>query len=120
MSRVLALILLSLLPGTAFANEFEPVREKEEFLSLVQDRELRIGLYNLKLRVMPDGTIRGSALGWDVTGNWTWNNGYFCRDMDWSGYPIPYNCQLVEKRGDGELRFTSNQGEGQRASFRLR
>jgi hypothetical protein len=124
MRRVLSLTVIVFLSGifgnAAFANEFEPVRDKEEFLSLLEDRELRIGLYNLKLRVLPDGKIVGSALGWEVTGKWAWNNGYFCRDMDWSGYPIAYNCQLVEKRGDGELRFTSDQGAGQRASFRLR
>jgi hypothetical protein len=40
--------------------------------------------------------------------------------MDWSGYPIPLNCQLVEAKGDEEIRFTVDKGEGDSASFKLR
>lgn len=104
----------------ALASDFVPVREKEEFLALVEGRELRIGLYDLTLQVLPDGRIKGDALGWDVSGSWEWRGGYFCREMDWSGYPIEYNCQLVERRGDGELRFTVDKGAGDSARFRIR
>ena len=108
------------LPGLAQANGFEPVKDKAAFLSLLKGKELRIGLYNLSLDVRPDGKIKGSALGWDISGNWTWQDGYFCRDMDWSGYPIDYNCQLVEVRENREMRFTADRGAGDSASFRLR
>lgn len=121
MLRSLALATLALFPSLpAAANDFVPVREKEEFLDLVEGRELRIGLYNLKLRVLPDGTIEGAAMGWNVTGSWEWRGGYFCREMDWSGYPIDYNCQLVERRGEEELRFTVDKGAGDSARFRIR
>lgn len=120
MAHLLAALIVSLSSLPAFASDFQPVREKEEFLSLVDGKELRIGLYNLKLQVRPDGGITGSALGWGISGTWSWRDGYFCRDMDWSGYAIEYNCQLVEKRGNGVLRFTSNRGTGMTASFRLR
>jgi hypothetical protein len=40
--------------------------------------------------------------------------------MDWSGYPIPQNCQLVEAKGDEVIRFTVDRGAGDAASFRLR
>jgi hypothetical protein len=40
--------------------------------------------------------------------------------MDWSGYEIPFNCQLVEALGDDRLRFTVDQGAGDSAEFRLR
>lgn len=113
-------LIAALLPLAAAANEFEPIRDREEFLSTVQGKELRIGLYNLSLAVSPDGQIAGRALGWGITGEWAWKDGYFCREMDWSGKAIEYNCQLVERRGSTELRFTSNRGEGQRATFRLR
>ena len=112
--------LFALLPLQAHANGFEPVRDKGQFLSLVDGKELRIGLYNLTLKVRPDGKITGRALGWDISGSWRWQDGYFCRDMDWSGYAIDYNCQLVEARGDRELRFTSDKGQGDSASLRLR
>ena len=110
-------IFIGLMPQISAA--FERVKDRTEFLSLVSGKELRIGLYNLTLRVSPDGKIDGSALGWGITGEWSWNDGYFCRRMDWSGYDIDYNCQLVEAR-DGVLRFTSDKGAGMDASFRLR
>jgi hypothetical protein len=120
MRRIVLSALMLCLPGLALANEFAPIRDKAAFLSLVKDRDLRIGLYNLTLRVAPDGTITGRALGWDISGKWKWEDGYFCRDMDWSGYAIPFNCQLVEARADSEVRFTVDRGAGNSASFRLR
>jgi hypothetical protein len=120
MRRAILSVALALFPGLALANEFEPVRDKDTFLSLVKGKALRIGLYNLTLNVQPDGKIKGSALGWDISGNWSWKDGYFCRDMDWSGYPIDYNCQLVEVRENREMRFTEDRGAGNSASFRLR
>ncbi len=111
-------ITLAALP--AVASDFAPVREKTEFLSLVEGRDLRIGLYNLTLNLLPDGQIKGRALGWDITGTWAWKDGYFCREMDWSGMEIPYNCQLVEAREGEVMRFTVDRGKGDSASFKLR
>jgi hypothetical protein len=106
------------LPATA--EGFQPITDKSRFLDLVQNRELRIGVYDLSINVLPDGRIAGSALGWDITGEWAWKDGYFCREMDWSGTPISYNCQLVEASGAEKLRFTVDQGKGDSATFRLR
>jgi hypothetical protein len=118
--RAVVVACLLMLPLPALADGFEPVKEKDRFLDLIQNRELRIGLYNLSLNVLPDGRIDGSAMGWDITGNWAWKDGYFCREMDWSGTPISYNCQLVEAQGAEKLRFTVDQGKGDSATFRLR
>ena len=115
--RLIPLCLLLVLPAAAQA--FTPVRDRDQFLQLVAGRELRLGLFRIGLTILPDGRIEGSALGWGVTGRWQWKDGYFCREMDWSGKPIPYNCQLVEARGD-ELRFTVDRGAGDSAAFRLR
>ncbi|MBN2630492.1 MAG: dihydrodipicolinate reductase [Rhodobacteraceae bacterium] len=120
MRAIVFAVCLACVPAFAHANGFEPIRDKGRFLSLIDGKELRIGLYNLTLKVLPDGRISGTALGWGITGKWNWENGYFCRDMDWSGYAIPRNCQLVEANGDRELRFTVDQGRGKSASFRLR
>ena len=120
MFRVLALVCAFALASPAAADGYEPVREKDRFLDLVKDRALRIGLYDLTLNVMPDGRIAGSAMGWEITGNWAWKNGYFCREMDWSGTKIDYNCQLVEVSAQKSLRFTVDQGRGDSAVFRLR
>jgi hypothetical protein len=117
-SAALVLTLATALP--AAADGFQPVTEKARFLDLVENRQLRIGLYDLSLNLRPDGRIDGSAMGWKITGNWSWKDGYFCREMDWSGTPISYNCQLVEAEGAEKLRFTVDQGKGDSATFRLR
>ena len=122
MLRQIALLCILTLaaPPLAAAEDFKPVKDKDRFLDLIKDRELRIGLYNLSINVLPDGRIDGSAMGWGITGQWTWKDGYFCREMDWSGMEIDYNCQLVEAQGAEKLRFTVDQGKGDSATFRLR
>jgi hypothetical protein len=120
MFRAITTILLLAAPVAASANDFKPIMDKDDFLSLIQNRELRIGMYNLSLNLMPDGQIKGRALGWDITGKWQWQDGYFCREMDWSGMEIEYNCQLVEVNGDERLRFTVDKGAGDSATFKLR
>jgi len=111
--------LLAALPLSAAADGFAPIKDEERFLSLVEDRELRIYLYGLRIQVEETGTIEGSAIGWDITGTWSWQDGYFCRELAWGGDPIPYNCQLVEARGDDRIRFTVDQGAGDSATFRI-
>jgi len=113
-----ALCLLPLLANAAQA--FEPVKDRADFLRLIEGRELRLGLFNITLSLTPDGRITGTALGWAVTGEWTWQDGFFCRKIDWSGTIIPANCQLVEARGNEQVRFTIDRGAGDAATFRLR
>ncbi|MGJ8622863.1 MAG: dihydrodipicolinate reductase [Yoonia sp.] len=103
----------------ALAEDYAPVKDEETFVDLVSGKELRNFLYGVRLNVLEEGTIRGSAIGWEIVGNWSWQDGYFCREMSWGGDPIPYNCQLVEARGDDRIRFTVDQGAGDSASFRL-
>jgi len=89
----------------------------EEFARRVVGRELaRTGI---RLTVLPGGQIMGRALGWGITGEWTWREGYFCRTMDWSGYPIEYNCMTVLANGRS-VRFIADRGAGDFADFRLR
>ncbi|MBL9049824.1 MAG: dihydrodipicolinate reductase [Tabrizicola sp.] len=120
MLRLFALLFAVTAAAPLAADGFEPVKDKNRFLDLIEDRVLRIGLYNLSLNVLPDGRIDGSAMGWKITGNWAWKDGYFCREMDWSGMEIGYNCQLVEAQGAEKVRFTVDQGRGDSAVFRLR
>jgi hypothetical protein len=120
MLRAISIVLMLAAPVAAAANEFQPIKDRNDFLSLVKDRELRIGMYNLSLNLLPDGQIKGSALGWDISGTWSWQDGYFCREMDWSGMEIDYNCQLVEASGAERVRFTVDKGTGDSATFKLR
>ena len=113
------LICLAFLAASP-AAAFDRISEKATFVSLINGKTLSNRLYGISLNVLASGQITGAALGWDVTGNWAWKDGYFCREMTWGGDPIPYNCQLVEVRSGTEMRFTSDQGSGDSASFKLR
>lgn len=113
-------ILLALVSTPTWAETYAPIKDLPTFLQLVEGRDLRIGLYNLTLNLSPDGKVTGSALGWGITGSWRWEGEYFCRQMDWSGYAIEDNCQLVELFGTDKLRFTTDRGAGDSASFKLR
>ena len=119
-TAALAAALVVTAPLPAAANDFEPVTDRGEFLSIVEGRELRLGMFGVRLYVAGDGTIRGEAIGDPVTGNWSWQDGYCCREMNWSGRAIPYNCQLVEAAATGKMRFTVDRGAGQSAEFTLR
>jgi len=121
MHRTLAVAFAFCFSASAgLAEGFVPVQDRDRFLDLVEGRELRLGLFGVRLNVTADGRIDGQAIAAEVTGHWYWQDGYFCREMDWSGQPIPYNCQLVEVRDTSELRFTVDRGAGQSATFRLR
>jgi hypothetical protein len=114
---VASLCAFAALPAWA---EFKPVSDKQAFMALMEGRELRMGVFQLALKITPDGAIRGKALGWAVTGTWGWEDGFFCREIDWSGKAIPYNCQLVEALGTDKVRFTVDKGAGDEATFNLR
>jgi hypothetical protein len=104
------------LPQAAFA-ELKRVQDKSEFVSLVQGKTLSRPL--VRLTVSPDGNITGRGATWDVTGSWKWQDGFFCRDLNWGGDDLGYNCQAVLANGS-EMRFIADQGAGQSADFRLR
>ncbi|MGS4945461.1 dihydrodipicolinate reductase [Meridianimarinicoccus sp. RP-17] len=96
--------------------DYQPIRDRAEFLGVVTQGELtRMGI---RLTVTRDGAISGSAFGREVTGNWTWEDGFFCRDLAWGDTEIGYNCQEVARDGRS-LRFTSDKGTGESASLRL-
>ena len=121
MYRFCALLsVIALSAQSVRAEELVKVADESTFLTLMEGRELRLGVVGLALAIIPDGTISGTAAGFAVTGTWAWQDGYFCRQMDWSGTEIPYNCQLVEARGTDAMRFTVDQGAGDAAEFNLR
>ena len=112
---MLSLIIGSLaLPAAA---EFAKVADEDQFKEIVTGKTLTRPF--VKLQVSPAGEISGTGVRWEVTGNWSWRDGYFCRDLYWGGDDLGYNCQEVQVRDD-QIRFTSDQGRGQSAVFRLR
>ena len=92
------------------------VTKAQRFIELVRGKTLRRPL--IRLQVSADGTISGAGAFQKVSGNWTWQDGYFCRSLRWGGSDLPYNCQQVSI-DDDSLRFTSDRGTGDSAAFRL-
>ncbi|MEO0389600.1 MAG: dihydrodipicolinate reductase [Pseudomonadota bacterium] len=96
----------------------EQVASETEFMNIVQGKTLSRAP-QIDLQVKPNGEIIGKGLQWPVTGSWSWNDGYFCRNMDWGGMEIGYNCQMVTMDSSNRIRFTSDRGAGRSAAFRL-
>lgn len=113
---ILCASLVCLGAGAA-AAEFTKVESSQDFLALVAGKELRRPFVNIE--VTETGEISGMGAAWPVTGSWTWEEGFFCRDLFWGGDPLGYNCQEV-KTSDGRIRFTSDKGFGDSADFRLK
>ncbi|MEP4196525.1 MAG: dihydrodipicolinate reductase [Aliishimia sp.] len=108
-------VLLVCLGVTAQA-EFAKVENQADFIALIKNKLLKRPF--VELSVTPDGRIEGTGARWDVTGSWTWENGFFCRDLFWGGDELGYNCQEVRAHNN-RMRFTSDQGQGQSAVFRI-
>lgn len=118
-SRLLPLLVSLALSGPVLADSPGRLSDRDAFVALVAGRELTLPMFAVSLKLDPSGGIDGSALGWPVTGKWRWEDGLFCRSMDWSGTEIPKHCQMVEQVSEDRLRFTSDAGEGMSAVFRL-
>ncbi|MEM9425418.1 MAG: dihydrodipicolinate reductase [Pseudomonadota bacterium] len=117
MRLAIAALIAVFIAGPASA-EFKRVTDRESFVSLVQDRNLtRLGI---RLNVSEGGHIKGRAFGQNVSGQWNWSSGFFCRNLYVNGDILDGdNCQTVEVRGD-TVRFTSDKGAGDYADLRLR
>lgn len=100
---------------------FERISDAQEFTRLIEGRVLT--RFGIRLEVLAEdpasGQISGRGFGYPVTGAWRWDSGYFCRDLDWGGSDLGFNCQAVLRDG-GTVRFVSDRGAGDFADFRLR
>lgn len=114
-SAVLATIMFVISASSALA--FQTVREQATFVDIVQGKQLT--RFGIRLTVTPDGGIRGRAFGREVTGNWQWSNGYFCRSLFYGERDLGPNCQEVKVNGN-TVRFTSDRGEGIYADLELK
>jgi hypothetical protein len=116
--KILPCVALALAAGlaTAAKADFEPIRDGSEFTQAVAGKSLT--RFGIRLKVSSQGDIDGNAFGRPVSGEWTWQNGYFCRDLFWGDQELGYNCQQVERKG-AALRFTSDRGAGHSAELTL-
>ena len=112
-----AALATSLLTTPALADGFQRVTDRGDFIELTKNRALT--RFGIKVQVTSDGGIIGRAFGGEVSGDWTWNGGYFCRDLYYAGRELDLdNCQTVEVSGN-TLRFTSDRGTGDSANLEL-
>ena len=114
-AAVLAVTIVT--SAASAAQGFQTVREQARFLDLVTGKQLT--RFGIRLTVTPDGAIRGRAFGREVTGNWQWSDGFFCRDLFYGERDLGPNCQQVQVSGD-TVRFTSDRGEGIYADLELK
>ena len=116
--RTFSVIFLTFLLVTIQVSASEStVSSRSDFENLVINKKLERFL--ISLSVTSDGKIKGSAAGRNVSGDWNWIDGYFCRTLLWGKRELKYNCQEVTFDGR-RLRFISDKGKGQSASFALR
>lgn len=120
-AAALSLGIALLATAPAVAEQFTPIPDENAFLSTVVGKDLRLKGYGpivVRLNVKPDGEITGRGLGWPVTGAWRWQDGLFCRDLNWGGSDLGQNCQAVLVQGQ-TIRFVSDAGKGDYADFAL-
>ena len=113
----LAFAATVVLTEQAAAEGFQPVRDENTFIEVVEGRDLT--RFGITLEVTSAGQIRGRAFGTPVTGQWRWQDGYFCRDLFWGDTDLGANCQEVRVQGD-RVRFISDRGQGMYADLSLR
>ena len=111
------LVIIGFLHAQSATAEFSIVSQRDEFLKIINGKQLERPL--IKLQVSDIGQISGRALTIGVRGTWSWQKGYFCRDLFWGKRELGYNCQQVSLRGD-KIRFTSDEGKGDYADFTLK
>ena len=110
-------VLLFSFISSGVRSEYLVIKDKNTFIATIKDKTLKRPL--IRLEVTEDGKITGRAAMLSVTGQWTWENSYFCRDLFWGSQNLGYNCQQVSRSGK-KIRFTSDKGEGDFADFTVK
>ncbi|OWU86266.1 hypothetical protein ATO6_05375 [Oceanicola sp. 22II-s10i] len=114
---IAAMLAVLATAGPSLAEAERRIDKRSEFINIVEGRKLTY--LGVSLRVFRDGRITGRAFGREVTGSWNWQDGFFCRTLNWGDKPFDRNCQKVDA-GDSGVRFTSDRGTGQTAKLSLR
>lgn len=117
MRNLILSFLFSFFAASVQADEL--ISERSALLDVVSDKVLLLRLFGIKLKIIEDGTIEGKAMGWDVVGDWKWQDGFFCRSMLWGERDIGYNCQEVSIKNK-KIKFTSDRGSGASAQFLIK
>ena len=116
--RIMIAVAVAAFTAGPLRAELVKVEDQANFVQLISGKTLTRPL--VALTVSPDGRIQGRGSLWNIQGTWSWQDGYFCRDLFWGGDALGYNCQEVRASADGRIRFTSDRGAGDSAEFSLR
>lgn len=85
------------------------VLSREQFVKLISNRSL-VGDGN-RFVLHSDGRISGQIDGAKLSGNWHWEEAYFCRTATIDGNDLDHDREAIELRGN-YMRYTRNEGHG--------
>ena len=92
------------------------ITTEEEFRRVVVDRKHNASWgYTINRK---DGTIRGFYKGKFVSGEWSWEGEYYCRDVMIDLKELGHDCQVVTVSGN-RIVYTRKKGSGKTATFEL-
>ncbi len=94
----------------SFADEKTRIATEQEFREIGVEKKLvyKFGEYVI---VHDDGTLSGYFSGKPLSGNWSWEDGYYCRTVSLGGKDLGHDCQIVELSGN-RLNFIRKKGKG--------
>lgn len=116
-AALFACIIAALTMGATSAMA-EEIKTKDEFLEQIGGRKLVQGDNWVMLTL--DGKVEGQGpKKGKITGTWTWQGPYYCRDITIDGVTLPHDCQAVTKKGD-TVTFTHKKGDGVSVSWTIK
>ena len=94
---------------STLAQDFQRIKSKSEYTAQVAGKRLVADFGWVKATA--DGGITGEINGQSARGNWTWNRGFWCRDITYGSTTLPRNCQAIFIKGD-TLVSIRDKGQG--------
>ena len=111
--RIATLLLsLAFAAPTVAQAEFTRIETLEDFKAQVVGRVITFSVGTTLIHA--DGTTEGSVTQpkvVDYTGTWTWEDGFYCRNLVIDGDETGVTCMQVEVDGQN-LRLIRDRGEG--------
>ena len=105
-------------PEVSFAADSgkKRITTEKEFRTIVAGKKLtsKAG-YSINHK---DGNITGNFRDRELTGTWTWEDGYFCRSVMLGNKDLPDDCQVITVSGD-KVTYIRNRGEGKGLTYQI-
>lgn len=111
-----AALVLYVSASSDVASGERRITTEEEFRRVVVDRKHNASWgYTINRK---DGSIRGFYKGKFVSGAWSWEGEYYCRDVMIDTRDLGHDCQVVTVSGN-KIVYTRKKGSGKTATFEL-